>query len=296
MAKGKIISAISGFYDVMTDQGDVIRTKPRGLFRNQKKKPFVGDLVLFEPSDSGDGTITDLLPRKNELVRPPIVNVDAALLVMSAVLPVLNTFLLDRYLVYLESLDIKPIIVISKHDLLAAKQDQLATIKSLMTDYQTLGYETFFVDDPKLFHYIGGLSNQIVVIMGQSGVGKSTLVNRWLPHLKLETQPISDSLNRGKHTTRTVNLYRYGKAFIADTPGFSDFQLPDITVEELADCFVEWHTISPMCKFKPCSHSHEPKCAVKEFVKTSQFYTGRYEHYLKMKTEIENQKPSYERK
>jgi ribosome biogenesis GTPase / thiamine phosphate phosphatase len=293
MAEGKIIKALSGFYYVLSD-GEITQCRGRGVFRKNKVTPLVGDYVEFQADNETEGYIMKVLERKNELVRPPIANVDQAILVFSAREPDFSTTLLDRFLVLVESKDIAPLICITKMDLL--QQDEVTEIEEYAEHYRSFGYEVV-VTSSKTEQGIEELSpymtDKTSVFAGQSGVGKSTLLNVIKPELDLKTAMISSHLGRGKHTTRHVELIHIGDGLVADTPGFSSLEFTDIEVEELPQCFPEMVEASEQCKFRGCLHINEPKCAVKNAVDTGDIPSYRYDHYLTFHQEIKDRKPRY---
>ena len=293
MAQGQIRKALSGYYYVEQD-GELIQCRGRGVFRNRGESPLVGDIVDFTKEGESDGYVMKIHPRKNELVRPPIANIDQAILVFSVKEPAFNTILLDRFLVVLESFHIEPIICLTKMDLLTDKE--LIAIQSYIKDYENIGYKviTTYKDDAVLFERIQPmLEGKMTVLAGQSGVGKSTLLNTLIPSLNLKTGIISQSLGRGKHTTRHVELIEVCGGLLADTPGFSSFDFDTIEKEELTACFPEFLRISEGCKFRGCLHMKEPKCAVKSALETGEIKDYRYEHYEQFLQEIIDRKPRY---
>ncbi|TSI11453.1 ribosome small subunit-dependent GTPase A [Lysinibacillus sp. BW-2-10] len=293
MAQGQIRKALSGYYYVFQD-GELIQCRGRGVFRNRGESPLVGDIVDYTKEGESDGYIMKIHPRKNELIRPPIANIDQALLVFSVKEPDFNTILLDRFLVVLESFQVKPIICLTKMDLLPeATQQQL---QNYVTQYKEIGYEIIetYKDDQTLLDRLKPiLEGKTSVLAGQSGVGKSTLLNTLLPNLNLQTGVISQSLGRGKHTTRHVELIEVCGGLLADTPGFSSFDFDTIEKEELTSCFPEFARISEDCKFRGCLHMKEPKCAVKSALETGEIQSYRYEHYQQFLQEILDRKPRY---
>lgn len=293
MEQGQIRKALSGYYYVEQD-GELIQCRGRGVFRNRGESPLVGDIVDFTKEGESDGYVMKIHPRKNELVRPPIANIDQAILVFSVKEPAFNTILLDRFLVVLESFQIKPIICLTKMDLLT--DEGLAAIQPYIEDYKNIGYEviTTYKDDTALLDRIQPmLEGKMTVLAGQSGVGKSTLLNTLIPALNLKTGIISQSLGRGKHTTRHVELIEVCGGLLADTPGFSSFDFDTIEKEELTACFPEFLRISEGCKFRGCLHIKEPKCAVKSALETGEIKNYRYEHYEQFLQEIIDRKPRY---
>ena len=294
MPEGKIIKALSGFYYVLNHENELIQCRGRGIFRKNKVTPLVGDFVSYQAENEYEGTVLEIFTRKNELVRPPIANVDQAILVFSAVEPDFSPLLLDRFLVLIEANDIEPIICISKIDLVS-EEDKIR-INSFATDYRNIGYEvivTSTVETVGIQTLVPHLEDRISVFAGQSGVGKSSLLNVLRPELELKTDDISSHLGRGKHTTRHVELIKVGTGFVADTPGFSSLEFTEIESEELALCFPELKERGSSCKFRGCLHTSEPKCAVKKAVDEGEIQTYRYEHYLSFLEEIKDRKPRY---
>lgn len=300
---GMIYQSISGFYYVWSE-GESYTTKPRGNFRHQKTKPLVGDQVLFEidlANEASDSRIIEIEERKNQLVRPSIANVDYAFVVMSLIEPNFSYNLLDYFLVSVEHHHIQSIILLTKYDLLIEEKGDehaQAFVEEIRAIYQRIGYEVIVIDDTeaKIQAVIDSIKEGVYVVMGQSGVGKSTLLNRMLPDADIETAEISDSLNRGRHTTREVTLYQLGEGFIADTPGFSAIEFENIEKEELAECFPEMRAVSHLCKFRSCQHLNEPQCAVKAAVSNGTISSIRYRNYEQIYDKIAQRKPVYNRK
>ncbi|MCP3026169.1 ribosome small subunit-dependent GTPase A [Halobacillus sp. A5] len=293
MATGKIVKALSGFYYVL-HEGEVYQCRGRGVFRKKKITPLVGDIVEFQAETLKEGYILSIEKRANELVRPPIANVDQALIVASVSNPEFNPLLLDRFLVLVEAKRLAPVIVISKIDQINKEQE--AKIKKYQEIYQKIGYPVLLsaMDDQHMTNDIEQqLADKTTVIAGQSGVGKSSLLNLLDPSLDIETNEISESLGRGKHTTRHVELYKIAGGLVADTPGFSSLEFGDLELEELSECFPEFVAVQEHCKFRGCIHSKEPKCAVKAAVDNETIAKHRYEHYLQFVDEIKNRKPRY---
>jgi ribosome biogenesis GTPase len=293
MPAGQIRKALSGFYYVY-DNDQLIQCRGRGVFRNRGESPLVGDFVEYTVEGENDGTITVIHERKNSLIRPPIANIDQAILVFSVKEPDFNTILLDRFLVVLESFHIEPIICLTKSDLLDEKTEE--TIKQYIKEYEEIGYQVFmtFKDDPHFDDKITPLlKGKTTVLAGQSGVGKSTLLNTILPSLNLKTGVISDALGRGKHTTRHVELIEVCGGLLADTPGFSSFEFDLMEKEELSSCFPEFVEIQDECKYRGCMHVNEPKCAVKDAIVVGKIKDYRYKHYLQFFNEILDRKPRY---
>ncbi len=293
MPEGKIIKALSGFYYVLGPDG-IIQCRGRGIFRKNKVTPLVGDEVVYQAENENEGYIMEVKERKNELVRPPIANVDQAILVFSAVEPEFSTMLLDRFLVLIEYNHIRPLICITKLDL---AQSETQKLEKFALEYRDAGYEVLFTSSEtsqgieELSPYLEG---KISVFAGQSGVGKSSLLNALRPDLDLKVNDISQHLGRGKHTTRHVELIKIGRnGLVADTPGFSSLEFTEIEPTELNFCFPDIEKLSEDCKFRGCLHVSEPKCAVKAAVEAGSLPGYRYEHYKVFLQEIKDRKPRY---
>ncbi|MBU8708278.1 ribosome small subunit-dependent GTPase A [Bacillus subtilis] len=298
MPEGKIIKALSGFYYVLDESEDsdkVIQCRGRGIFRKNKITPLVGDYVVYQAENDKEGYLMEIKERTNELIRPPICNVDQAVLVFSAVQPSFSTALLDRFLVLVEANDIQPIICITKMDLIE-DQDTEDTIQAYAEDYRNIGYDVYLTsskDQDSLADIIPHFQDKTTVFAGQSGVGKSSLLNAISPELGLRTNEISEHLGRGKHTTRHVELIHTSGGLVADTPGFSSLEFTDIEEEELGYTFPDIREKSSSCKFRGCLHLKEPKCAVKQAVENRELKQYRYDHYVEFMTEIKDRKPRY---
>jgi|SRR5690625_4612667 len=290
MKEGKIVKALSGFYYVQSE-GTIYPCKGRGVFRKREITPLVGDYVAF---DSKNKYIIKIMERKNELNRPPIANIDQALIVSSAKKPKFSALLLDRFLVMIESIGIKPIIFINKMDLV--EDTRLEIFEKIKSTYEDIGYQVELISSiedsnlPEIAHYF---ENKTTVIAGQSGVGKSSILNKLNPSLFIETDEISERLGRGKHTTRHVELVEVCGGLIADTPGFSTVDFAHIEAEQLSDFFPEMKRKKINCKFRGCLHNKEPHCAIKQAVNDCVILKTRYNHYLTFLEEIETRKPRY---
>ncbi|MER1246382.1 ribosome small subunit-dependent GTPase A [Bacillus sp. C10(2022)] len=294
MPEGKIIKALSGFYYVL-DGDQVIQCRGRGVFRKNKVIPLVGDDVVYQADNDKEGYILEIKDRFNELVRPPISNVDQAVLVFSAKEPTFSTSLLDRFLVLVEAGDIRPIICITKMDLVDddALKEQ---IHQYAEDYRNIGYSVYLTSMKSgrgIEDIIPHFQDKITVFAGQSGVGKSSLLNAISPDLELKTAGISAHLGRGKHTTRHVELIDINGGLVADTPGFSSLEFAGIEAEDLGQTFLEIGEKSAECKFRGCLHIKEPNCAVKRAVENGEIAQYRYNHYVEFLTEIIDRKPRY---
>ncbi|MBS4461446.1 ribosome small subunit-dependent GTPase A [Aerococcaceae bacterium zg-B36] len=301
--KGLIYQAISGFYYVWS-QEESFATKPRGNFRHQQIKPLVGDEVEFEvdiEDEKSESRIIKILPRKNSLVRPPVANVDYALVVMSLVEPDFSYNLLDHFLVSLESNHISPYIILTKKDVLVEKRGQEAAddlINDIRQVYRAAEYPVLVKEESNQFieQLAGHVESGIYIVMGQSGVGKSTLLNQLLPNSNIQTAEISDYLNRGRHTTREVTLYPWNDGLLADTPGFSAIEFPEVEKEQLGEYFPEIWQQSQHCRFRGCLHINEPNCAVKQAVDLNEIAVSRYQNYCQILEKIEQRKPIYRKK
>lgn len=291
--EGKIKKALSGFYYVENSSG-LYQTRGRGNFRKRKITPLVGDNVIFESSNQTDGYLLEILPRRNKLVRPAVANVDQGVVVTSLVEPNFSYNLLDRFLVTLEYEQIEPIIYLTKVDLLVNK----ALIDEIQRTYEKAGYRIIVAteDTHSLEEIKETFKDHLTVFMGQSGAGKSTLLNRIVPGLDLETASISESLGRGKHTTRHVELIAIAGGLVADTPGFSSIDFLTIEANELSKQFPEFLARAHECRFRECRHVNEPNCAVKAGVENGDLALTRYENYLQFLDEIEKRKPIYRKK
>ncbi|OMI29186.1 ribosome small subunit-dependent GTPase A [Bacillus haynesii] len=294
MPEGKIIKALSGFYYVL-DGDQIIQCRGRGVFRKNKVTPLVGDDVVYQADNDKEGYILEIKDRFNELVRPPISNVDQAVLVFSAKEPTFSTSLLDRFLVLVEAADIWPIICITKMDLV--DDDSLKErIHQYAEDYRNIGYSVYLTsmeNGSGIEDIIPHFQDKITVFAGQSGVGKSSLLNAISPDLELKTAGISAHLGRGKHTTRHVELIDINGGLVADTPGFSSLEFAGIEAEDLGSAFLEIGEKSTECKFRGCLHLKEPNCAVKRAVENGEIAQYRYDHYVEFLTEIKDRKPRY---
>lgn len=291
METGRIIKLISGVYQVDVN-GTLYSTKPRGLFRKKKFSPIVGDIVDFEIQNINEGYIHHVHERRNALKRPPVSNIDGLVIVMSAVEPNFSTQLLDRFLVIAHSYKLNPSILVTKKDL--ASDSEIQHINEILKIYEKIGYTTHFIHkDTDKQTIIDSLPKGLVVLSGQSGVGKSTFINALKPELNLETNDISKSLNRGKHTTRHVELFEREDGFIADTPGFSALDFEHIEKDEIKHYFIDIDSFGEECKFRNCNHIKEPKCNVKQQLEEGHLAQFRYDHYLQLYNEISNRKVRY---
>lgn len=296
MPWGKIIKALSGYYYVLPeevaeyDEKLLIQCRARGVFRKNGKTPLVGDYVAYEcGSKQDEGTVVEIGARKNSLLRPPVANVDQAVLVFSVDQPIFSPLLLDRFLVHTEKAKIPALICISKSDLA-----NWEAIKMMLRPYDDLGYPlvvTSAKEERGIEQIYQFLLDKVSVFAGQSGVGKSSLLNSLIPRLNLKTSEISQRLGRGRHTTRHVELLSIAKnSWVADTPGFSQLDFTDIQPEELSHYFIEMRERGQNCKFRGCLHDREPQCAIRAAVEEGEISQSRYQHYLQFLTEVKDAK------
>lgn len=275
MAEGIIVKSIGGLY--FTESSDnVYECKARGVFRNKGIAPCVGDRAVFE-----DGVITEILPRKNHLIRPPLSNLDQLIFVVSVAEPSPNMLLLDKFIAVAEYQNIEPVIVITKTDI-----EDCSRIVSI---YEKTGISIYTIDynsDNPAEKIRVLLKDKISAFTGNSGVGKSTLLNEVCGDFNIPTGEISKKLGRGKHTTRHAELYKlpWG-GYIADTPGFSTFETNKYNIirkEDLADCFREFRQYEGDCRFRDCSHTTEKGCRIIEAVENGEIPQSRHESYSSM--------------
>ena len=270
---GKIIKILSNDYTINSND-NIYVCKSRGKFRNLNITPLVGDNVKF---DEKNKYILEILPRTNFLVRPPVANIDQCVIVTSTKEPDFSSNLLDKLLNIIEFNKIKPIICFTKLDKLNDKE--LIEIKKIMRYYQKVGYEIY--DNQNLDEVKKIFKDKITVFTGQSGAGKSTLLNKLDFKLNLKTNEISKALNRGKHTTRHVELLSLYNGYVADTPGFSAISFLDMTNSDIRDNFIEFNLYRDKCEYKDCMHDREINCEIKRKVNDNEIMLSRYENYLK---------------
>ena len=294
MINGKIIKGIGGFYYVDTEKG-LYECRARGIFRKNKITPLVGDRVSISVVDEENkkGVVEEIEKRDTDLVRPPIANVDKALIVFAIKNPAPNLSLLDRFIVLAEKENLEIVIVFTKVDL-DADGELLEELKSI---YEVSGYKVIPVSN-KLKLNIDKIKEELkentVVFAGPSGVGKSSLLNEVDKNFELKTGEVSDKIKRGKHTTRHAELLKLEcGGMVADTPGFSSLTLDDIDESELKEYFIEFDKHDD-CRFgSRCIHENEPSCAVKEAVENGEISKKRYESYIQLLNEIRSGKRRY---
>lgn len=274
---GKIVKIVSNLYTVKC--GDKLYAcQARGKFRNEKVSPVVGDDVLI---DEKQNVISSIYPRKNMLERPVIANVDGCLIVTSVRKPKLDLLLLDKLISHVMLQHVEPVICFTKVDLLDSSEKEL--IEDLKKYYEKIGIKTVYNTEIKEIEAL--IKNRIFVLAGQTGAGKSSLLNRMDSSLELATDAISEALGRGKHTTRHVELFLIRDGLIADTPGFSALDLKAVDKFQLKDTFIEFGFYT--CKYKDCLHNKEVNCGVKEALLSKQILQSRYDHYIHFLKELE---------
>ena len=289
--QGKIIKGIAGFYYVHVVESGLYECKAKGVFRKEKIKPLVGDVVEIDVLDEIEkkGNIVNILERKNELIRPAVANVDQALVVFAVTKPKPHFNLLDRFLIMMESKEIPVILCFNKKDI--ATEPEIQQLKEI---YESCGYQMIFtsaVENENIEEVKEMLQGKTTVIAGPSGVGKSSLINIFQPEAQMETGSISEKIERGKHTTRHSELIWIEKqTYIMDTPGFSSLYTNTFEKEELKYYFTEFSPFEGKCRFQGCDHVHEPGCAVKEALEDGKIHTVRYENYLEMYKELKEKR------
>lgn len=286
MKTGKIVKGIGGFYYV--DVNDTIyECKARGNFRNKKIIPLVGDNVEISVNDNAENTIDNILPRKNQLVRPPLANLDTLFIVNSIVDPKINTSVIDKLIAIAEYKNIEPIIVLTKTDLCNEYQNYVDI-------YKNAGFNIVVCDNTisqGVDEIKNLMNNKISAFTGNTGVGKSTLLNNLFPNLDLATGETSKKLGRGRHTTRHCELFKFENGYVADTPGFSslDFEKCEVIYkEDLPDCFREFRQYLGLCKFNSCSHIADKGCAVLDAVEKGVISQSRHNSYISMYNDVKD--------
>ncbi len=286
--KGKIIKGIAGFYYVHVPEDNLVyECKAKGIFRNQKLKPLVGDDVEIDTNDQpeGKGTITDIFPRNNELIRPAVANVDQAMVIFAAAEPAPNLNLLDRFLIMMQRQRVKTVVCFNKKDIVTEKEVSLLMDTYLRCGYGVISTSTLKKDGiPTVYQLLKG---KTTVLAGPSGVGKSSLINELKPEANMETGSVSEKIKRGKHTTRHSELiYVDENTYVMDTPGFSSLYINEIEKEELKDYFPEFKELEESCRFIGCIHLNEPGCAVKDALREGTVSRVRYENYKDLYEEL----------
>ena len=287
--QGKIVKGIAGFYYVNVVESGLYECKAKGVFRKDKLKPLVGDDVKIDVLDEAKkkGNITEILPRKNELIRPAVANIDQALVVFAVARPKPHLNLLDRFLVMMEAKGIPLILCFNKTDI--AKD---TSIEELLSIYSTGGYQVIFtstVEEENIDELKKLLKGRLTAVAGPSGVGKSSIINRIQSNVNMQTGTISEKIERGKHTTRHSQLIMIdNESYIMDTPGFSSLYTNEFEKEELKHYFPEFAPYEGTCRFHGCDHVHEPGCAVRAALEEGKIAESRYQNYLEMYQELKD--------
>lgn len=285
---GLIVKSTAGFYYVKCEDGQVYECRARGKFRNQRQSPAVGDNVEIMLGANGKGSVDKIFPRKTYLDRPCTANADKLVIISSVASPVPSMYVIDKLTAIATDREIEPIVVFSKSDLGSA--DELVKI------YLGAGIDSFSVScetGENLDRFASLFDKKICVLTGNTGVGKSSLINAIDKNVSTETGEISKKLGRGRHTTRTTELYEFGGGYIADTPGFSSIEALDENVidkSNLMFCFPEFEEYIGKCKFVSCNHIGEKGCKIVEAVESGKISRSRYDSYLRMYDEVKDQK------
>lgn len=287
--KGKIVKGISGFYYVHVAETGIYECKAKGIFRNQKIKPLVGDDVEIVVLDEEKkiGNVEKILPRTRELIRPAVANIDMALVIFAAAKPDPNFNLLDRFLCMMEYQKVPVTICFNKCDLVTEEQREV-----LRKIYELAGYELLFTSaktQENVEKLKSVLQGKMTAVAGPSGVGKSSLINDLQDAVQMQTGGISDKIERGKHTTRHSQIIPIAEnTYIMDTPGFSSMDLPGFSKEDLWTCYPEFVRFESGCRFIGCSHIGEPDCGVKTALAEGKISQVRYDNYVQLYQEMKN--------
>lgn len=288
---GKIIRGLAGFYYVHVENVGILECKAKGIFRKKSMKPLVGDNVTVDLLDEDNmlGSITEILPRKNSLIRPEVANVDQAMVIFAATVPKPNFNLLDRFMLMMKDKEVPVIICINKTD--TAPEEILDEIAM---NYQNSGCSmllTSTVTGDGMEELKKAITGKTTVFAGPSGVGKSSVMNKVFPEASMEIGEISEKIKRGKHTTRHSEIFSLGDStYLVDTPGFTSLEIPDIEKEDLRYYYKEFEPYEGTCKFLSCVHLHEPSCGVKEALEQGAISKIRYQNYLQIYEEIGQRK------
>lgn len=302
--RGKILKGIAGFYYIETVEEKIYECKAKGIFRKDNIKPLVGDDANIDIIDEEKrlGNITEILPRKSQLLRPPVANVDQAVILFAIVKPNPSFNLLDRFLIMMRGQNLPVIICFNKQDI-ATKEEQ----EELTKAYEKCGYKVLFIsvkEEKGLDELKALLKGKTTTLAGPSGVGKSSLLNKLVPDADMQTGELSKKIERGKNTTRHSELFYVKElsdgdgfdTFVIDTPGFTSLELRDVTKEKLMEYYPEFEEYEPQCRFGGCSHIAEPDCGVKKALEEGKISKVRYENYKVLYDELRNARPDYSKK
>ena len=301
--KGRILKGIAGFYYVETFEEKVYECKAKGIFRKSNLKPLVGDNVEIDIIDEEKrlGNITDIFPRKNQLLRPPVANVDQAVILFAIVKPNPSYNLLDRFLIQMRQQNLPVIICFNKQDI-ATKQEQ----QELYDAYEKCGYRVLFIsvkEEQGLDELKALLKGKTTTLAGPSGVGKSSLLNKLVPNADMQTGELSRKIERGRNTTRHSELFfveddisKGSGTYVIDTPGFTSLEMRDVTADTLMQYYPEFTEYEPLCRFGGCSHIAEPDCGVKDAVAEGKISQVRYDNYKVLWEELKNMRVDYSKK
>lgn len=277
---GQIVKALSGFYYVDTGEGEPIPCRGRGRLRHQRVTPLVGDRVEATLTEDGKGMVDTVLPRKNQFSRPAVANIDQMVIVCSGAVPVTDPFLIDRMAAMAEWKGCQPLILFNKCDL--ERAEELAAL------YRAAGFPTLQVSAETgegMDALAAAIAGKVSAFTGNSGVGKSSILNTLRPDFGLEVGQVSEKLGRGRHTTRHVELFPVGGGLVADTPGFSSFdveQMEAIPKGELASAFREFRPYLDLCRFQGCAHVKERGCAVRDALEAGAIAPSRHKSYVRL--------------
>lgn len=301
--QGKIIKGIAGFYYIETHDARIYECKAKGIFRKDNVKPLVGDNVMIDIIDEENkkGNITEILPRKNRLLRPPVANVDQAVILFAIVKPDPNYNLLDRFLIMMRQQNLPVIICFNKQDIATQEEQQ-----ELYNAYEKCGYKVLFIsvkEEKGLDELKELLRGKTTTLAGPSGVGKSSLLNKLVPDALMLTGELSRKIDRGKNTTRHSELFYVSElsqgdeeTYLFDTPGFTSLNLNDVTTDNLMQYYPEFEEYEPECRFGGCSHIAEPDCGVKNALSEGKISAVRYENYKIIYEDLKNARPDYSKK
>ncbi|WP_026662769.1 ribosome small subunit-dependent GTPase A [Butyrivibrio proteoclasticus] len=319
--KGRILKGIAGFYYVETYEEKVYECKAKGIFRKTNLKPLVGDDVEIDIIDEEKklGNITEIYPRKNQLLRPPVANVDQAVILFAIVKPNPSYNLLDRFLIMMRQQNLPVIICFNKQDIATESEQQ-----ELYDAYEKCGYKVLFIsvrEEKGLDELKELLKGKTTTLAGPSGVGKSSLLNKLVPNAQMQTGDLSRKIERGKNTTRHSELFFVeelsdnadrnadinvdGSAdgegttcdtYVIDTPGFTSLEMRDVTPDNLMQFYPEFAEYEPECRFGGCSHIAEPDCGVKRAIAEGKIAKVRYDNYKVLYEELKNMRPDYSKK